>query len=313
MNQEQQYLTLLDKILKKGQPKEDRTGVGTLSLFGERLEFDLIRYFPLLTTKKVHFKSIVTELLWFLKGDTNIKYLNDNGTNIWNEWADENGDLGPVYGKQWRSWDHCEVEDGHITTSQIDQIANVMESLKNNPESRRHIVSAWNVAQLGRMALHPCHVLFQFNVRPVTHQDKIDLYMKKIQLPEKHREVITYLAHFDEIDITSKQEYALDCQVYQRSADVFLGLPFNIASYSLLTCMIADTLGYSRGKLIHVTGDTHLYRNHVDQAKTQLKRAPNEPPSLTLSVQESIFDYKHEHIILNKYFPQPGIHASVAV
>lgn len=261
------YLGLIKDIMDNGVRKEDRTGTGTISVFGRQLRFNLQEAFPLVTTKKVHMKSIIHELLWFLQGDTNIKYLNDNGVRIWNEWADENGELGPVYGHQWRSWPT--PDGGHI-----DQISQVVEQLKNNPNSRRMIVSAWNVAEVGNMALPPCHMLFQF-----------------------------YVA-----------DGKLSCQLYQRSADVFLGVPFNIASYALLTQMMAQVCGLQAGEFIHTFGDTHLYLNHLDQARLQLSREPRPQPVMELNPEvKSIFDFKYEDFELKGYDPHPLIKAPVAV
>ncbi|MDR2292845.1 MAG: thymidylate synthase, partial [Prevotellaceae bacterium] len=241
------YLNLLGKILNEGVEKRDRTGVGTLSVFGYQMRFDLNAGFPLVTTKKVHLKSIIYELLWFLKGDTNIRFLNDNKVTIWDEWADANGDLGHVYGYQWRSW---QTANG----KHIDQISDVVNSIKNNPDSRRHIVCAWNVGDLTNMALPPCHVLFQF-----------------------------YVA-----------DGKLSCQLYQRSADVFLGLPFNIASYALLTMMIAHVCDLQAGEFIHSLGDTHIYLNHIEQAKIQLQRKPFELPQMKINTNvKSVFDFKY--------------------
>lgn len=259
----QAYLDLLSHILDKGKKKSDRTGTGTLSCFGYQMRFSLQEGFPLLTTKKIHLKSVIYELLWFLKGDTNIKYLQDNGVSIWNEWADETGELGPVYGKQWRRWG----------TEEIDQISALLEQLKTNPHSRRHIVSAWNVAEVNKMALPPCHTLFQFYVA-----DK-----------------------------------ELSCSLYQRSADVFLGVPFNIASYALLTLMIAKTLDLHLGDFVHNIGDAHLYLNHIEQAKKQLTRTPRALPSLRCPKKDSLFDYVYEDFILENYQPYPGIKAPIAV
>ena len=253
----QEYLDLLKKVKESGKPKGDRTGTGTLSIFGHQMRFDLQDSFPLLTTKKIHFKSVAYELLWFLKGETNIKYLKDNGVSIWDEWADENGDLGPVYGKQWRDWKGA--------NGFHDQISNVIDQIKNNPNSRRHIVSAWNVAEIPNMALAPCHILFQFYV----------------------------------------QEGKLSCQLYQRSADIFLGVPFNIASYALLTHMIANVCGLKVGDFVHTLGDAHLYNNHLTQADEQLSRTPLQPPQIKVTKKNSIdnyvfedfelIDYKHYH------------------
>ena len=261
------YLDLLEKILDEGGEKDDRTGTGTLSIFGYQMQFDLSEGFPMLTTKKVHFKSVVHELLWFLKGDTNIKYLQDNGVRIWNEWADENGDLGPVYGKQWRSWEKPNGET-------VDQIKYVIDEIKNNPKSRRLVVNAWNAGELEEMALTPCHCLFQFYVR----------------------------------------DGKLSCQLYQRSADVFLGVPFNIASYSLLTHMIAQVCDLQPGHFVHTFGDVHLYSNHMEQAKLQLSRKPGKLPQIKLNEKiKNIDDFKYEDIELIDYHPAPAIKAVVAV
>ena len=261
-----QYLDLMQHVLANGTKKSDRTGTGTLSVFGAQLRFDLNAGFPLLTTKKVHLKSIVHELLWFLKGETNIKYLKDNGVSIWDEWADAQGNLGPVYGYQWRSWP---APDGH----HIDQIAQVLEQIKKNPDSRRMIVSALNVADLDRMALMPCHALFQF-----------------------------YVANG-----------RLSCQLYQRSADLFLGVPFNIASYALLTLMVAQVCGLQPGEFIHTFGDTHLYLNHLDQAREQLSREPRSLPRMELNpAVRSLFEFKYADFTLKDYDPHPAIKAPIA-
>ncbi|MDD5963578.1 MAG: thymidylate synthase [Candidatus Egerieousia sp.] len=262
-----EYLTLMKKILDEGVSKEDRTGTGTTSLFGYQMRFNLNEGFPLLTTKKVHLKSIIYELLWFLRGDSNIKYLKEHGVSIWDEWADEEGNLGPVYGAQWRHW-RC--EDG----TEIDQIANLMNQLRNNPDSRRLIVSAWNVAQVDKMALPPCHSLFQFYV------------------------------------VNNK----LSCQLYQRSADLFLGVPFNIASYALLTMMIAKVCGFELGDFVHTFGDVHIYNNHREQVALQLTREPRELPKMIIhGNQRDIFDFKYEDFELVGYNPYPAIKAPVAV
>jgi len=262
-----QYLDLLQNILDKGASKPDRTGTGTLSRFGYQMRFDLNKGFPLVTTKKLHLKSIIYELLWFLRGETNIQYLRDHGVSIWNEWADENGELGPVYGKQWRSW---EGADGRVT----DQIAQLIQQIKNSPDSRRLIVSAWNVADLPKMALMPCHTIFQF-----------------------------YVA-----------ENKLSCQLYQRSADVFLGVPFNIASYAILTLMIAQVCGLKPGEFVHTFGDVHLYSNHLEQAKLQLTREPYPLPELRLnSSVKNIFDFQFEDFTLENYQSHPAIKAAVAI
>ena len=262
-----QYLDLLDRILTEGVKKEDRTGTGTISVFGNQMRFNLEDGFPLLTTKKLHLKSIIYELLWFLRGDTNIKYLKDHGVSIWDEWADENGELGPVYGHQWRSWPD---ENGGT----IDQIQNVVNQIKNNPDSRRMIVSAWNVAEVERMALPPCHTMFQF-----------------------------YVANG-----------RLSMQLYQRSADTFLGVPFNIASYALLLQMMAQVTGLEAGDFIHTTGDTHLYLNHLEQAKLQLTRSPRPLPRMIINPDvKDIFDFKYEDFQLEGYDPWPHIKAAVSV
>ncbi|MBK8546396.1 MAG: thymidylate synthase [Saprospiraceae bacterium] len=262
-----QYLDLLRHIKETGVSKTDRTGTGTISCFGYQMRFNLSEGYPMLTTKKVHFKSVAYELLWFLKGDTNVKYLQENGVKIWNEWADENGNLGPVYGKQWRSWT---TPDG--TT--IDQIEVLMNTIKNNPDSRRMIINAWNVGELDKMALTPCHCLFQF-----------------------------YVA-----------DGKLSCQLYQRSADVFLGVPFNIASYALLTVMIAHVAELEPGEFIHTFGDVHLYNNHIEQANIQLARTPDILPTMKIKRKvNSIFDFTFEDFELLDYHPQPHIKAEVSV
>lgn len=277
----QQYHDLLRHILANGTRKTDRTGTGTLSVFGYQMRFDLQSGFPLLTTKKVHTRSIIHELLWFIKGDTNIKYLKDNGVSIWDEWADENGDLGDVYGKQWRSW---ETTDGR----QIDQLANVIRQLKQSPDSRRMIVSAWNPGEVDRMALPPCHALFQFYVAPP-----------------------------DEAKGHTKPNAArpqLSCQLYQRSADVFLGVPFNIASYALLTMMIAQECGYEAHEFIWTGGDTHLYLNHLEQVDTQLARPFRPLPTMRLNPAVREIDaFRFEDFTLEGYDPHPHIKAPVAV
>lgn len=262
-----QYLDLLDRVLNEGDQRMDRTGVGARAVFGHQMRFDLADGFPLLTTKKLHVKSIVHELLWFLSGDTNIRYLKENGVSIWDEWADENGDLGPVYGRQWRSW---AAPDGRA----IDQIAWVVDEIKRNPASRRLVVSAWNPAEIEGMALPPCHCLFQFFVSG----DR------------------------------------LSCQLYQRSGDVFLGVPFNIASYALLTEMMAQATGLKAGEFIHTLGDAHLYANHIEQAQKQLGRTPGPRPTLRLNPQiTDIFDFRYEDVAIEGYEAQPHIKAPVAV
>ena len=262
-----QYLDLLNYIRQNGVMKEDRTGTGTQSVFGYQMRFDLSKGFPLLTTKKVHLKSIIYELLWFIAGDTNVKYLQDHGVTIWDEWADANGELGPIYGHQWRSWP---TPDGRA----IDQLSQVIDQIKNHPDSRRILVTAWNPGEVDRMALPPCHCLFQF-----------------------------YVA-----------EGKLSCQLYQRSADTFLGVPFNIASYALLTMMIAQVCGLKPGEFIHTTGDTHIYRNHFDQVALQLSREPRPLPTMKINPDvKSIFDFQYEDFTLEGYDPWPAIKAPVAV
>lgn len=263
----QQYLNLIDRILTEGTKKTDRTGTGTISIFGNQMRFDMSKGFPLLTTKKLHLKSIIYELLWFLQGDTNVKYLQDHGVRIWNEWADENGELGPIYGHQWRSW------PGH-NGEPIDQIKKVVEQIKNTPDSRRMIVSAWNVADIDDMKLPPCHCFFQF-----------------------------YVA-----------DGKLSLQLYQRSADTFLGVPFNIASYALLLLMVAQVTGLEPGDFIHTTGDTHLYLNHIEQARLQLTRTPRPLPQMKLNPDvKDLFSFKYEDFQLEGYDPWPHIAAKVSV
>ena len=262
-----QYLDLMQHVLEHGHQKSDRTGTGTLSVFGYQMRFDLSKGFPLVTTKKCHLKSIIHELLWFLKGDTNIKYLKDNGVSIWDEWADENGNLGPIYGYEWRSWP---AADGR----HIDQISQVVDQIKRTPDSRRMIVSAWNVGELDNMKLPPCHAFFQF-----------------------------YVA-----------DGKLSCQLYQRSADIFLGVPFNIASYALLTMMMAQVCDLTPGDFVHTLGDAHLYSNHLDQTREQLSREPRPLPTMKINPDiNSIFDFKFEDFTLEGYDPHPAIKAPVAV
>ena len=274
----QQYLHLLKNIIDTGTDKSDRTGTGTRSLFGYQMRFNLKDGFPMVTTKKVHIKSIIYELLWFLKGETNIQYLKDHQVKIWDEWADENGDLGPVYGKQWRSWQGA---DG----VEIDQVKDLIHQLKTNPDSRRMIISAWNVADLPKMKLMPCHCLFQFYVSPATEEQKV-------------RNI----------------KGSLSCQLYQRSADVFLGVPFNIASYALLTMMIAQVCDMEPGDFIHSFGDVHLYNNHFEQAKLQLSRTPFALPQMKINpLVKDVFNFKFEDFELQNYEAHPGIKAPVAV
>ena len=263
----QNYLNLLEHVLNEGIKKEDRTGTGTLSIFGHQMRFDLQKGFPLLTTKKIHLKSVIHELLWFIKGDTNIQYLTDNKVRIWNEWADEDGEIGRLYGYQWRSWT---AEQGRT----IDQLSQVIDSLKQNPNSRRHIVSAWNAGDLDKMNLPPCHILFQF-----------------------------YVA-----------DNKLSCQLYQRSADLFLGVPFNIASYALLLMMVARETGYQPGEFIHTLGDAHIYLNHIEQVKTQLKRTARPLPKMILNPEvKLVTDFRYEDFKLENYNPYPHIKGKVAV
>jgi thymidylate synthase len=263
---ERQYLDLLAEIMAKGDRRTDRTGTGTLSLFGRQMRFDLAAGFPLLTTKRVHFRSVVLELIWFLSGQTNVRWLQDRGCTIWDEWADADGELGPIYGRQWRSW---AAPDGRT----IDQMADVVRAIKANPHSRRHLVSAWNPADVDDMALPPCHCLFQFHVAGGR----------------------------------------LSCQLYQRSADMFLGVPFNIASYALLTAMVAQATGLAVGDFVHTLGDAHLYLNHVDQAALQLSRPPAPLPRLVLSPRDDLFAFTPEDIAVRGYHPHPAIKAPVAV
>ena len=268
-----QYLDLLDHVLTHGQEKSDRTGTGTLSVFGHQMRFDLADGFPAMTTKKLHLRSIIGELLWFLRGDTNVRWLQERGISIWDEWADDLGDLGPVYGHQWRSWP---TPDGR----EVDQIAKVIESIRTNPDSRRHIVSAWNVADVDDMALPPCHTMFQFYVRPAADGG----------------------ASF------------LDCQLYQRSADIFLGVPFNIASYALLTMMVAQLTDLRAGDFVHTLGDAHLYANHLDQARLQLTRTPRALPSLAITPGVTDIDaFSYEDFTVLGYDPYPAIKAPIAV
>jgi len=262
-----QYLDLMQRILDDGVPKDDRTGTGTLSVFGHQMRFDLAAGFPLVTTKKIHIRSVVAELIWFLRGETNVKWLHDHGVTIWDEWADDNGDLGPIYGHQWRSWP---TPDG----GQIDQLRRIVDQITTDPDSRRHVVSAWNVADLDRMALTPCHALFQF-----------------------------YVA-----------QGRLSCQLYQRSGDVFLGVPFNIASYALLTHMVAQVTDLEPGEFVHTLGDAHLYRNHLDQAREQLGRTPRELPRLWLDpTRRDIDEFEIESVRIDGYDPHPAIKAPIAV
>ena len=270
---EQPYLDLLREVLESGDERSDRTGVGTRGVFGRQMRFDLGRGFPLLTTKRVHFRSVVTELLWFLRGDTNVRWLQERGCSIWDEWADADGELGPVYGKQWRSWT---APDGRV----VDQIADLVANLKRDPYSRRHVVSAWNPAEVEDMALPPCHCLFQFHVAPPGG---------------------------------AGGRGRLSCQLYQRSADIFLGVPFNIASYALLTHMLAQATGLEVGDFVHTLGDAHLYLNHLEQAQLQLAREPREAPRISLMPHADLFAFEPQDVALEDYDPHPGIRAPVAV
>lgn len=338
-----QYLQLMESVLSFGHEKKDRTGTGTLSMFGAQMRFDLTEGFPLVTTKKVHLRSIIHELLWFLKGDTNIGYLKDNNVSIWDEWADENGDLGPVYGKQWREWmdyrvigeDNAEqaallkkagykffgsetgvaLEEPDIWVRKTDQISKVIDQLRNDPDNRRIIVSAWNVGELDQMALAPCHSFFQFYTRELTLYERALAAKEKgtedyyLNLNEKHQEQLQY--EFDELAVPRR---GLSCQLYQRSADVFLGVPFNIASYALLTEMVAQQVNMVAEEFVWTGGDTHLYSNHLEQARLQLTRDPHPLPRLKFKRKpESIFDYQFEDFEIEGYVSHDAIKAPVAI
>lgn len=344
-----QYQDLMAEVFAKGTPKKDRTGTGTLSIFGHQMRFDLQEGFPLVTTKRCHLRSIIHELLWFLKGDTNIQYLKDNGVTIWDEWADENGNLGPVYGKQWRAWPHHKViqaddKEGLATATEkggewvsggddlmnstttpyvyrfeTDQITKVMDQLKNDPDNRRIIVSAWNVADLDDMALAPCHAFFQFYTRELSVTERLD--WMEINRPEQFKgmrfsnDIINNdaLIHAA-MDSENVPARILSCQLYQRSADVFLGVPFNIASYALLIHMFAQQANMAVGDFVWTGGDTHLYSNHLEQARTQLGRTPRPLPKLIIKRKpDSIFDYKFEDFEIEGYDPHPAIKAPVAI
>jgi thymidylate synthase len=313
-----QYTDLLADVLENGVLKEDRTGTGTLSVFGRQQRYDLTKGFPLVTTKKVHTKSIIHELLWFLSGSTNTKYLKDNGVSIWDEWADKNGNLGPVYGAQWRSWSRINVasfteEDltgglyrGEYAKESIDQIQQLIDQLKTNPDSRRLIVSAWNVAEINKMKLPPCHLLFQFYSAPLTEDERLDLL--ELKYP-------TWDAYDPEMLDTCKiPSRKLSCQLYQRSADLFLGVPFNIASYALLMHMVAQQVNMVAGDFVHTIGDAHIYSNHIDQVKEQLSRSHRDLPRLIINRNpKSIFDYRFEDLEIRGYDPHPAIKAPVAI
>ena len=310
-----QYIQLLDRVLTVGRDKTDRTGTGTRSVFGHQMRFDLSEGFPLVTTKKMFLKGVIHELLWFLAGDTNIKYLTDNGVHIWDAWADEAGELGPVYGSQWRSWPVVQLrdlggefvthEDGSHTffkakvyTKSIDQIAQVVSTLKTNPDSRRLIVSAWNPAEVDNMALPPCHLLFQFYTEELTNDER----------------VLACVQHQLEVgDALNVPARRLSCQLYQRSADLFLGVPFNIASYALLTMMIAQQVGMAPGDFIWTGGDCHIYKNHFDQVRIQLARQPYPMPKMEIEKAPSIFDYKYEDFKLSDYQHHEAIKAEISV
>jgi thymidylate synthase len=303
-NCDKQYLDMLRHVFDNGVTKGDRTGTGTYSVFGHQMRFNLSEGFPLLTTKKVHTKSIIHELLWFLKGDTNIQYLKDNKVSIWDEWADENGNLGPVYGSQWRSWPT--PDGGHI-----DQISQVIDQLKNNPDSRRIIVSAWNPAMLDKQALPPCHAFFQFYTQELTPEERAKHYFKLNPEEDINDYYSLYNGKLDRCNIPQRK---LSCQLYQRSADVFLGVPFNIASYGLLVEMMAQVTNMIPGEFIWTGGDVHLYTNHSTQAAIQLDREPRALPTLKLTPTiTNIFDFKYEDITIEGYDPHPGIKAPVAV
>lgn len=344
-----QYLNLMQDIRDNGTVKTDRTGTGTKSVFGRQMRFDLNEGIPLLTTKKIHLPSVIHELIWFLNGDTNIKYLNDNGVTIWNEWADANGDLGPVYGAQWRSWHDVQIlhperhadkieqfkKLGYLTTGSakrdivpgeyvmmekfIDQISEALSTLKNNPDSRRIIVSSWNVPELPLMKLMPCHSLFQFYVTDLTIEERMVWAAKNVRnygmcfytgLSEKEEEQAEHTRH-DELGVPRQR---LSCQLYQRSCDVFLGLPFNVASYAILTHMFAQQLNMTVGDFVWTGGDTHLYKTHAEQVEKQLARTWREMPKLKFARKpNSIFDYKFDDFIIENYDPHPGIKAPVAV
>ena len=331
-----QYLEMAERVLTGGRYKEDRTGTGTYSLFGQQMRFDLRLGFPLVTTKKLHLKSIIHELLWFLKGETNIKYLKDNGVTIWDEWADENGDLGPVYGSQWRAWpgeleyvkhDHCpqdnakhsgaEDEIGAWYHKPIDQIQKLMDTLRNNPDSRRIIVSAWNVAEVDNMKLPPCHAFFQFYTCEMTLDERRDYYAFKVLRDGSYPDIGFFSeeaehAFLTRMDIPTR---FIDCQLYQRSCDVFLGVPFNIASYALLMMMVGQQANMVPRDFVWSGGDVHIYKNHVQQMGTQLmRRDQTRPlPIMTINKTQDIFSYTYDDFMLSNYDPHPAIKAPVAV
>jgi len=307
-----QYLELLGEIMRDGHQKGDRTGTGTKSIFGTQMRFNLQKGFPLVTTKRVHMKSITHELLWLIKGDTNIKYLNDNGVTIWDEWADENGNLGPVYGHQWRFWDNYTYD----VNNPIDQLHSAIERIKTNPDCRRIIVSAWNPVDLPEMALAPCHCFFQFWTRPLTlkerlwHRGPSGSISSSSSATQKENDAWTHQL----LDEYGDPKFALSCQLYQRSCDTFLGVPFNIASYSLLTHMVAQVTNTVPGEFIWTGGDTHIYNNHFDQVKLQLSRQPKKLPTLWLNPAiTDIDDFKYEDIEVRDYEYHPGIKAPISV
>lgn len=327
-----QYLELLQDVLENGVQKGDRTGVGTCSVFARQMRFDLSEGFPLVTTKKMFWKGAVIELLWFLRGDTNTKFLEDNGVTFWREWQTEQGEIGPMYGKQlrrWATWTENTDPDSRQNWNdwELDQIKELVDNLKNNPDSRRHVVTTWNPADLpcesmspqsnvkmGHMALAPCHgVATQFYVRPLTEDERIDIAIKRA-IPDYGQDEATWGVSFDEhLSRYGVPKATLSCFTFQRSADAFLGLPVNIASYALLTHILAQQCGYGVGELVYTTGDTHLYTNHVEQARLQLEREPKPLPKLLLNKAKSIFDYKYEDFKLEGYDPHPAIRGEVAV
>ena len=327
----QQYLDVMRDILESGRVKGDRTGTGTKSVFGRQMRFDLQKGFPLVTTKKVHMKSIIYELLWFLRGETSVEWLNEHGITIWNEWAGENGELGPIYGYQWRKWPavsvvseapgiHYEWEPEHLALQPIDQIAQVMSEIQTNPDSRRLVVSAWNVGDIDKMALQPCHILFQFNTRLLTTRERFALYSRAYEddddtlSPTKLWQKYPERNHHEILDIEKIPSRALDCQMYQRSCDFFLGVPFNIASYALLTMMVAQVTGCAPGEFVWVGGDVHLYLNHLAQAELQITREPRPLPRVRINPEKkSIDDFCFNDFTLEGYDPHPAIKAPIAV
>jgi len=315
-----QYLDLLTDIMENGHEKGDRTGTGTKSIFGTQMRFNLQKGFPLVTTKKLHMKSIIHELLWFIKGDTNVKYLQDNGVKIWNEWADENGDLGPVYGAQWRNWGTVDKEHEYLlppdACEPIDQLSVAIERIKERPDCRRIIVTAWNPSDLNKMALAPCHCLFQFWTRPLSHEERIEFIVKRDGSFNLDTGILngTESQEKEALSNLNAPEYSLSCQLYQRSCDTFLGVPFNIASYALLTHMVAQVTNTVPGDFIWTGGDTHIYNNHFEQVKTQLSREPLPLPTLWLNPDiKDINDFKYDDIKVENYQSHPSIKAPIAV